>query len=107
MTRMRISALTGSTELCVFEQFCDPGTGAPTHYHGVEEVLTVLDGQAEVWVGDELVRLGDGQSVVVAAGLRHGFRNCGAATLHIQAILASGYFEAAFDDQAETRRRWG
>jgi hypothetical protein len=37
LTRMRASALTGSVQLCVFEQWCDPGCGAPTHLHAVEE----------------------------------------------------------------------
>jgi mannose-6-phosphate isomerase-like protein (cupin superfamily) len=50
---MRASALTGSVQLCVFEQWCEPDCGAPTHLHAVEEVLTVLAGQAEVWVGEE------------------------------------------------------
>jgi hypothetical protein len=28
-TRMRVSALTGSAQLCVFEQWCEPSCGAP------------------------------------------------------------------------------
>jgi uncharacterized cupin superfamily protein len=44
-TRMLISAAVGAQQLCVFEQWCDPGTGAPTHHHAVEEVLTVLEGE--------------------------------------------------------------
>ena len=39
MTRMRMSALLGSRQLCIFDQFCDPGLGAPIHSHAVEEVL--------------------------------------------------------------------
>ncbi len=51
-TRMHVSALTGAGQLCLFEQFCESGRGAPMHQHTVEEVLTVLDGKAEIWVGD-------------------------------------------------------
>jgi quercetin dioxygenase-like cupin family protein len=105
-TRMRVSALTGSAQLCIFEQWCDPGCGAPTHLHAVEEVLTVLDGEAEVWLGDETAVLKAGQSVVIPAGRKHGFRNTGPSTLHVQAILAAPMFEAAFDDARETPRRW-
>jgi hypothetical protein len=36
MTRMQVSAVTGSVQLCVFQQWCDPGKGAPTHLHAVE-----------------------------------------------------------------------
>jgi quercetin dioxygenase-like cupin family protein len=106
LTRMRVSALTGAAQLCIFEQWCDPGCGAPTHLHAVEEVLTVLAGQAEVWVGDERTALAAGQSVVVPAGSRHGFRNTGETTLHVEATLAASMFEAAFDDLRETGRRW-
>ena len=60
-TRMQISAVTGSVQLCVFQQWCDPGKGAPTHLHAVEEVLHVLDGTADVWIGDEHATLTSGQ----------------------------------------------
>ena len=42
MTRMRMSALLGGRQLCIFDQFCDPGLGAPIHSHAVEEVLETL-----------------------------------------------------------------
>src|SRR5690606_41187011 len=53
MTRMHMSALLDGRQLCIFEQFCDPGLGAPTHIHAVEEVLEVIDGTAEIWLEDE------------------------------------------------------
>jgi quercetin dioxygenase-like cupin family protein len=106
LTRMRVSAVTGSAQLCIFEQWCDPGCGAPTHLHAVEEILTVLAGQAEVWLDDERSALKAGQSLIVPAGRKHGFRNTGDVTLHVQATLAAPIFEAAFDDARETSRRW-
>ena len=106
MTRMRVSAIAGSAQLCIFEQWCDPGKGAPTHVHAVEEVLSVLSGEAEIWVEDERSPVSPGQAVVIPAGLRHGFRNIGSATLHVQAILAAPIFEATFDDRNEITRRW-
>ncbi len=105
-TRMLASAMNGASQLCVFEQFCDPGTGAPTHFHTVEEVLTVLQGQAEAWVNDDRTALTAGQSLVVKPGDRHGFRNTGSTTLHMHAILAAPIFETYFDDKAEPSRRW-
>lgn len=105
-TRMHVSALTGAGQLCVFEQFCEPGAGAPSHNHTVEELLTVLDGTAEVWVSEERATLTAGQSVVVTAGEMHRFQNVGESMLHVRAILAAPVFEAAFEDQSETRRRW-
>ena len=40
------------------------------------------------------------------AGRKHGFRNTGTGTLHVQATLAAPIFEASFDDQKEVSRRW-
>ncbi len=106
VTRMRISARNGASQLCVFEQWCDPGMGAPNHLHAVEEVLTVLGGTAEVWQGDQRSTITQGQSALIPAGRPHGFRNVGTTVLHMQSIIASPVFEAAYDDTRETPRRW-
>ena len=105
-TVMLVSAVTGSSQLCIFEQFCDPGLGAPTHLHAVEEVLTIVAGEAEVWVGEERYAAAAGASVIIPAGKFHGFRNTGSDTLHVRAILAAPIFEASYDDRAELSRRW-
>ena len=106
LTRMNVSAVMGSVQLCVFEQWSDTGKGAPTHLHAVEEILTVIAGEAEFWLGDEHMRMTTGQSMIVPAGRKHGFRNVGDSTLHTQAILAAPIFEAAFDDKNEASRRY-
>ena len=105
-TRMLISALNGSSQLCMFEQWVAPGNGAPTHSHPVEEVLTVREGEAEMWLGDERGIVKAGQSLIVPAGSMHGFRNSGAVTLHIHAVLASPIFEALPEGAADMVRRW-
>jgi len=105
-TRMRFSALIGATQLTIFEQWCDPGLGAPVHCHPVEEVLTVINGNAEIWAeGGEGAIVTSGQSVVVRPGQRHKFRNCGLDQLHMQFTLASPIFEATFED-GTVLRRW-
>ena len=105
-TRMKVSAAVGAAQLCIFEQWCDPGHGAPTHLHAVEEVLHVLDGEADVWVGDRHETLTAGQLVVVPAGHKYGFSNTGSGVLHIESTVAAPVFEAAYDDQRESPRRW-
>jgi quercetin dioxygenase-like cupin family protein len=106
LTRMRVSAQNGAAQLCLFEQWCEIGHGAPTHLHAVEEVLHVLDGEADVWVGATHATLKAGQLMLVPAGVKHGFSNCGSGMLHIQSTLAAPVFEAAYDDKRETPRRW-
>jgi quercetin dioxygenase-like cupin family protein len=105
-TRMHVSARNGATQLCIFEQWIAPAAGAPTHRHPVEEVLTVIAGEAEMWIDEKYVVLTGGQSLIVPADRKHGFRNVGSATLHMHAVLASSILEASFDSSAELVRRW-
>jgi quercetin dioxygenase-like cupin family protein len=105
-TRMLVSAANGATQLCIFEQWVAPGVGAPAHSHPVEEVLTVCEGEAEMWIDAQRVIVSAGQSLIVPAGRKHGFRNSGHATLHIHAVLASPVFEATMEEAAEKVRRW-
>jgi mannose-6-phosphate isomerase-like protein (cupin superfamily) len=105
-TRMLISARNGAAQLCMFEQWIAPGNGAPTHSHPVEEVLTVRQGQAEMWIGQERVVVTAGQSLIVPAGRQHGFHNSGQVTLHLHAVLASPVFEATPEGATEPVLRW-
>ncbi|MER9341228.1 cupin domain-containing protein [Mesorhizobium sp. M0601] len=105
-TRMHVSARNGATQLCMFEQWVEPTVGAPTHWHPVEDVLTVIAGRAEMWIDEEHLVLTAGQSLVVAAYRQHGFRNVGSELLHIHAVLASPVFEATFNGSPDMVRRW-
>ena len=106
-TRMLVSAVSGSAQLCIFDQYCDPGLGAPTHLHAVEEVLTVIDGRAEIWVGGDRIVVDGGHSVIIPAGTKHGFRNVSETdVLHMRATLAACIFEATYEDRAELSRRY-
>ena len=96
LTRMRVSSLGGSRQLCIFEQFCDPGCGAPPHFHPVEEVLEVLEGAAEIQVGEETAIVTPNQSVVIPAGVTHAFLNLETSVLRIRATLAAPTFEATY-----------
>ena len=106
-TRMRASAANGATQLCLFEQWCDPGHGAPTHLHAVEEVLCVREGQADVWIDDDACHADQrtiGRSCRPAAST--AFPTAAETVLHIESTLAAPVFEAAYDDKRETPRRW-
>jgi mannose-6-phosphate isomerase-like protein (cupin superfamily) len=105
-TLMRVSATVQSRQLLIFEQFCEPGLGAPMHLHAVEEVLEVFDGTAEITLRDETMLVTANQSVLIPAGVRHGFLNVGTGTLHVRATLAAAIFEASYDDRNELSRRY-
>src|SRR6056297_1996751 len=105
-TVMLVSAETGASQLCIFEQYCEAGLGAPTHLHAVEEVLTVIDGAAEIWLDEKISRLEAGQSLIIPAGIWHGFRNVLDTTLHVLATIAAPVFEASYQDRNEITRRY-
>ena len=105
-TVMLVSAENSAAQLCLFDQFVKPGLGAPTHLHAVEEVLTVIAGEANIWVGDAHHNAGAGQSVLIPAGYLHGFKNVGEGTLHVRATLASPIFEASYADSNDISRRY-
>jgi quercetin dioxygenase-like cupin family protein len=100
-TRIYVSARHGAAQLCIFEQWVAPAAGAPMHWHPVEEVLTVISGKAEMWLDDETAVLTSGQTLIIAAHRRHGFRNVGSDVLHIQAVGAASVLEATYDGAAE------
>jgi mannose-6-phosphate isomerase-like protein (cupin superfamily) len=106
MTQMRLSILVGGRQLCIFEQFCNEGLGAPFHIHAVEEVLEVIDGRAEIFLGNESAIVTKNQSVLIPAGIKHGFRNLDKTVLHVRATLAAPIFEASYEDRVEISRRW-
>jgi quercetin dioxygenase-like cupin family protein len=100
-TLLRVSSSVGARDLCLLEQWHEPGCGAPTHVHrGVEEVIVVLAGTAEFWVEDERSLLETGSAVVVPPDVRHGFRNAGDGVLHVLAALADGAPPVEYEDEA-------
>ena len=102
-TRLRAGAQLGTERLAVLEQWHEPGCGAPTHtHHDAEELVTVLEGVAEFWVEDERATLVAGDAVVVPPFRRHGFRNAGAAPLHVLAVLSAAEPLVEYDEEAGT-----
>jgi mannose-6-phosphate isomerase-like protein (cupin superfamily) len=106
-TRMYASAASGAHQVVAFEQWCSPGNGAPSHLHAVEEILRITSGSATVWVGDDQEDLTTGASIIIPAGVIHGFRNTGSDTLQVLAILAEPVFEARYVEGERDVRRWG
>lgn len=105
-TRMYVSATTGAHQLTMFEQWCDPGVGAPRHIHAVEEVLRVLSGTATIEVDGTSQEVTAGESVIIPAGVPHGFINSTDEVLHTLAVLASPIFEVHYLESGRDNRRW-
>jgi mannose-6-phosphate isomerase-like protein (cupin superfamily) len=88
---------TGSvTGLALLNQECSPGVGAPSHTHEFEEILTIVEGAAEVWVDNSRQVVGAGTSVFVRIGAIHGFLNVGSGPLKLQAVIAGTELRATY-----------
>lgn len=86
------SAGRGSRDLFVAEQTLAPGEAVPRHTHPVEEVLCFLDGSGEASLGDEWVTVEPGISLILPAGVPHGFANTGRVPLRALVIFPGGSF---------------
>jgi quercetin dioxygenase-like cupin family protein len=66
----------------------EPGAGAPTHFHNsADEVIIVLDGALEMWIGDERRIVGANHTVSLPAGVPHGFVAVGPGPTRMLAFL--------------------
>lgn len=79
---------TGAESLVVTLVDVYPGKGHAFHRHPEqEEVITVLEGRMEQWVGEEQRILGPGDSVFIPRNSVHASFTVGDATLKVVAIL--------------------
>ena len=101
-TRLVVSAASGAGSLCMFEQWSEPGRGAPTHSHfDVEEVILVVEGRAEVWIDGETSVLEPGGTALVPPHALHGFRNAGTEILHTLTALPDAAPPVRYEESGE------
>ena len=100
---MRLIARATETagRFAVFEQTTPPGWGPPRHVHANEdEIVYVLDGTYEVWLGDERRTISVGGCAIMPRGIPHGFRNAGETPGRFVCIVSPGGLEEYFLDVA-------
>jgi quercetin dioxygenase-like cupin family protein len=86
---------TKSTSVVYFE--IEPGHRLGTHTDSAEEILLVLEGEAEVSLGDEQGRLSAGEMALVPAMVPHGIRNVGDERLRVVGFFSSNVIVSTFD----------
>jgi mannose-6-phosphate isomerase-like protein (cupin superfamily) len=89
--------------LGLFKQECAPGFGPKSHTHEFEEVLTIVEGTAEVWVDDQRLIAGPQTSVFVPTGAVHGFRNVGEGLLRMSIVIAGRELASTFVEDEHAR----
>ncbi len=71
-----VGAEHGAQSLWVGHLEVDPGATITTHIHpDTEEAMVIVEGELEAVLGDEVVTLGPGDTVLAPAGVKHGFAN--------------------------------
>ena len=78
---------SGAESIFVGQQWLQPGDRVFLHTHPVEEALVFLAGVGEATLGGELVPVTAETSLVIPAGLPHGFRNVGTTPLHVMIVF--------------------
>ncbi|HET6688309.1 MAG TPA: cupin domain-containing protein [Rubrobacter sp.] len=86
---------TKSTAVVYFE--IEPGYRLGTHTDSAEEILLILEGEAEVSLGDERGRLSAGEMALVPAMVPHGLRNVGEETVRVAGFFSSNVVVSTFD----------
>ena len=82
----------GSTQLYLGQQWLQPGDRVLLHSHPCEEILHFISGQAEVQLGNDRLPVGPGDSVLIPAGVVHGFQNSGHSELHLFVVFPTPAF---------------
>jgi len=87
-----VSGALGNSETTTFGRcYIDEGQANPRHYHpNCDEVLHVLEGEIEHSFGDEVLRMGPGDTISIPANTLHNARNVGPG----QAIFAISFSSA-------------
>src|ERR687889_19854 len=86
---------TKNTAVVYFE--IEPGYRLGTHTDSAEEILLVLEGEAEVSLGDDEGRLSAGEMAVVPAMMPHSLRNVGEETVRVAGFFSSNVIVSTFD----------
>ncbi len=71
----------------------DLEVGSPHIHPDSEEAMVIVEGSLEAILGDQVVTLGEGDTVLAPAGVKYGFENRSGATARLLAIFPKTQFE--------------
>ena len=92
---------TGTAASAVVYFEVDPGACLPTHTDSSEEILLVLAGEGEAWIGDETSPIAEGQIALIPAMAPHGIRNIGSEVLRVVGFFAGSTVVHTFPETPE------
>jgi quercetin dioxygenase-like cupin family protein len=96
-----INVHAGSADSAVVYFEIDPGDKLATHTDSAEEILYVVQGEAEAHAGDERGRLAAGDLAVIPAMVPHGVRNVGTERLKIVGFFSESKVISTFAEPVQ------
>jgi quercetin dioxygenase-like cupin family protein len=86
-TRVLVGPAGGAESTAVWEQWIEPDGFIPLHYHEVEEVLLILDGEIELTIDGQKSHVCAPATVVAPKRVIHGLKPCGSSPVHLLAFF--------------------
>ncbi len=84
----------GAQSLWVGHLEISPGSTITTHIHpDTEEAMVIIEGELEAVLGDEVITLGPGDTVLAPAGIKHGFVNRSSEKAALLAVFPKTEFQ--------------
>tara|TARA_B100000749_G_C18275709_1_gene402209 strand:+ start:348 stop:722 length:375 start_codon:yes stop_codon:yes gene_type:complete len=87
-----------SDSLTVADLTVSPDSSVPTHIHPTEEAMVILEGNLDAIIGDQIVQVSEGQTVIAPPNVRHGFVNKSGSDARVIAIFPTARMERTFVD---------
>ena len=83
----------GADSLTVADLTLSPASKVPTHIRPTEEAMVILEGELDAILGDQVIKVTAGQTVLAPAQVRHGFVNRSSAPARLMAIFPTAHME--------------
>ena len=89
---------SGADSLSVGDLTLQADGAVRTHVHPTEEAMVILEGELDAVLGDEIIRVTAGDTVLAPTGVKHGFVNRSGASARLMAIFPTATIERTFVD---------
>ncbi|WP_409270337.1 cupin domain-containing protein [Neobacillus sp. SCS-31] len=89
---------TGTESMSVVYFEIEPGNSLGTHSDSAEEIILILEGEAEASIEEEIALLNKGEMAVIPKMKLHNIRNIGSGPLKVAGFFASALVESTFTE---------
>lgn len=89
---------TGTESMSVVYFEIEPGNSLGTHSDSSEEIILILEGQAEATIVEESAQLIKGEMAVIPKLTPHNIKNIGSGTLKVAGFFASPLVQSTFTE---------